>query len=382
MQRLFAASADDHAAAGLRRLIACALGLALAAAGSAAAQQPPVPEAARELFAVKTTVAAVDLYTPADPAAPRRVGALVFEAGLQIHGDDARFGGWSGLLLDPAGRTLLAVSDNGFWLHAEITRDAAGIPRGLARVVMGPIRDIRGATLDPVGEDAEALAWLHGPRGPRVVVAFERWHRLWAYPDGPGDRPLLGPLLALPEPVKLPQRVLRHPANAGLEAVVEIAPGRLLLFSEGARADEASGALRAWLADTRTGEAAPLALRPVEEGFAPTDAALLEGCCVLLLERRYRVLEGPAAAVRAIPLADIRPGAVLQGRLLARLQPPMTVDNFEGLAVERTRDGAARLLLLSDDNYRSSQRTLLMAFLWEGAPRSTAAHEARRAQRK
>ncbi len=356
-------------------LLAVTLAFVVVAVAPGTAQQAPVPEAARELFAVKTTVAPVDLYTPADPASPRRLGDLVFQSGLQIHGHDERFGGWSGLLLDPSGRTMLAVSDNGFWLHAELLRDAAGIPRGLTRVVMGPIRDIRGGRLDPFGEDAEALAWLHGARGPKVVVAFEHWHRLWAYPEGPGDRPLLSPLLALPEPVKLPRRVLRHPANAGLEAVVEIAPGRLLLFSEGVPADEAPGALRAWLADTTSGDAAPLALEPVEEGFAPTDAALLTDCCVVLLERRYRLLEGPAAAVFAIPLADIRPGAVLRGRLLARLQPPVTVDNFEGLAVERTRDGAARILLLSDDNYRRSQRTLLMAFLWE-EPRT--AHAAAR----
>jgi hypothetical protein len=46
------------------------------------------------------------------------------------------------------------------------------------------------------------------------------------------------------------------------------------------------------------------------------------------------------------------------------LAPPMTVDNFEGLAVVRREDGSFRFYLCSDDNASSSQRTILMAFDW------------------
>jgi hypothetical protein len=39
-----------------------------------------------------------------------------------------------------------------------------------------------------------------------------------------------------------------------------------------------------------------------------------------------------------------------------------SIDNFEGLAVERRPDGAVRIYIVSDDNFSSSQRTLLMVF--------------------
>jgi hypothetical protein len=53
-------------------------------------------------------------------------------------------------------------------------------------------------------------------------------------------------------------------------------------------------------------------------------------------------------------------------RMVARMDiaPPMTVDNFEGLAAVPRPEGGARFYLLSDDNARASQRTLLLAFDW------------------
>ncbi len=349
----------------------------------------PAPAAldAKGLFAVETTVAAVDLYTPAAPDRPRRLGELTFLSGLQIYGHDDRFGGFSGFVLDGNGRTLLAVSDNGFWMRAELERDRNGIPRDVGNVVMGPIHDFRGDSLTPVAEDAEALTLLSGRLGSRLLVAFEHWHRLWTYPVGTHGPPFLAPMVAMAEPLRVPKKVLQHPPNRGIEAAVELRPGRLLLFSEGARTrGPDDGGLQAWLVDfppdggsrDAPGRAQSLALQPFEEGFAPTAAALWPGCCVILLERRYRVMTGVEAAIVAIPLARIRPGVRVAGRLLARLAPPVTVDNFEGLWVEPDSTGRARILLLSDDNYRRSQRTLLMTFLWANAPPVKSASDSRR----
>ncbi len=370
-------TATAQAADGMGRIAQAPSSVGLSAMPAPA----PVARDAKGLFAVKTTVAAVDLYTPAAPGRPRRVGELIFLSGLQIHGHDDRFGGFSGFVVDETGRTLLAVSDNGFWMRAELRRDRNGIPRGLGNAVMGPIRDFRGEPLTPVGEDAEALTPFSGRLGPRLLVAFEHWHRLWTYPAGAHGPPFLATMTAMAEPLRVPKPVLAHPPNRGIEAAVELRPGLLLAFSEGARArrqdDGALQALQAWLIDVRSGggrahgpsRARPLTLRPLEEGFAPTAAALWPGCCVILLERRYRIVTGVEAAVVAIPLARIRPGARLVGRLLARLASPMTVDNFEGLWVEADAERRPRILIMSDDNYRRSQRTLLMTFLWTAGPR-------------
>ena len=52
--------------------------------------------------------------------------------------------------------------------------------------------------------------------------------------------------------------------------------------------------------------------------------------------------------------------------LVARMDmaPPMTIDNFEGLAAVPRPDGGSRFYLISDDNRAASQRTLLLAFDW------------------
>ena len=46
---------------------------------------------------------------------------------------------------------------------------------------------------------------------------------------------------------------------------------------------------------------------------------------------------------------------------------PLTVDNYEGLSAIPAKDGSVRFYLLSDDNFQSSQRTLLLAFDWKPA---------------
>ena len=47
---------------------------------------------------------------------------------------------------------------------------------------------------------------------------------------------------------------------------------------------------------------------------------------------------------------------------LAQLVPPLSVDNFEGLAVHPDPAGGWLIYLLSDDNFNPLQRTLLLQF--------------------
>ena len=54
------------------------------------------------------------------------------------------------------------------------------------------------------------------------------------------------------------------------------------------------------------------------------------------------------------------------GKIVAHMDvaAPLSVDNFEGLAVVQRPDGGFRFYLMSDDNASPSQRTLLLAFDW------------------
>jgi hypothetical protein len=58
---------------------------------------------------------------------------------------------------------------------------------------------------------------------------------------------------------------------------------------------------------------------------------------------------------------------ILEGNSIVdrlELAPPMTVDNYEGLAVVAGAAGGFRFYLISDDNDSSRQRTILLAFDW------------------
>jgi hypothetical protein len=102
--------------------------------------------------------------------------------------------------------------------------------------------------------------------------------------------------------------------------------------------------------------------------FHPTAATRDPEGGILIVERRY-----PPLGVRVVHVteAELRGGGKLAPREIARLQPPMAVDNFEGLDARRDASGATLLYLLSDDNGCAKragvvplrrQRTLLLLF--------------------
>jgi hypothetical protein len=59
--------------------------------------------------------------------------------------------------------------------------------------------------------------------------------------------------------------------------------------------------------------------------------------------------------------ADGKPQGTATVQPLALLAPPLLVDNMEGLAV-RTEGNRHFVYLVSDDNFNSVQKTLLMKF--------------------
>jgi hypothetical protein len=69
----------------------------------------------------------------------------------------------------------------------------------------------------------------------------------------------------------------------------------------------------------------------------------------------------PLAGVRVTLTIRDAQGAEIDRMVLA---PPLSVDNFEGLAAAPAEDGRVRFYLVSDDNFSPTQRTLLFAFDW------------------
>ena len=96
-------------------------------------------------------------------------------------------------------------------------------------------------------------------------------------------------------------------------------------------------------------------------GYDPSDAVELPDGRVIVLNRKLAMPFAWSAILTLIDRRAMTQGAIVRGREIARLAPPLTVDNFEGLAV--TREGGATILwMVSDDNLFLLQRTLLLKF--------------------
>jgi hypothetical protein len=278
-----------------------------------------------------------------------RVGALAFLGGLALTSPDRRFGGLSGLAISADGTRMTAITDRGSWITARLDYDAAGRLVGIGEAALYPIRDMAGQPLEGSWRDAEGLTRLVDGRR---AVGFEQRHRIWLYGGSVAQ--------AAGQAIAVPAKLGTAPNNGGIEALTQLADGRLLALTEDFRAPE--GGLRGWIITLDGGgDAAPLAYPPARD-FHPTALALLPGGDVLVLERRFTVVAGPGARLVRVARAAIAPGAAVSGRELGRLEAPLTVDNFEGLAVRRDAHGRTLIYLVSDDNFNPVQRTLLMQF--------------------
>jgi hypothetical protein len=293
---------------------------------------------------VEVRAFAVDL----DPKNPDRkqIGKLVFLSGFELKSSDQRFGGLSGLWIGE--ESLVALSDRGYWISARVRHDADGrlvefsdwkIERLLApdgQPVSGRLADSEGLTQDQDGS---------------FIVSFEQVHRLWRY------APTRATFASKPAPIPVPAQLARAPGNGGVECVAALGAGRLIILTEALR--NAHGSLAGWILEKEQFHS--LSYVPSAE-FTPSDCALLKNGDLLILERQIGLLGSWATRIKQIQRDSITPGGRLEGTEIARLALPLTVDNFEGMAVYEHPKAGTIVYLVSDDNYLGFQRTLLLQF--------------------
>jgi hypothetical protein len=328
--------------------------LVSAAAAGAQALRPEPPPVIGTAGAIPVTTTALPLN--ADDPAQSQIGALKFMGAVQIRSTDSRFGGISGLRAGKPtadGLQLLSVTDTGNWF-AFTTIEADGRLTGVANAVIEPLLQPGGKPPAAKSDvDAEALEW--DPETGTAMVAYEQDHRFAWFNFVAPDR-----LDTLPARIDHLTEMIGWAANSGAEATALLPDGSRIAFAESLRHPD--GSLVALL--TRGGTTRTLAVTGVD-GFSPTDAVALDTTTLLVLHRRFSPLGGVGAAITRVDLAPALtanpPSAPLPATLVARWQPPFTVDNMEGLALART--GNRRFLyVISDDNLNSLQRTVLMKF--------------------
>lgn len=260
-----------------------------------------------------------------------------------------RFGGLSALIWEQ-GRGLSAISDRGW--------SVTGLPQGVSPsqkptpVRLSPLLDEYGQKLRSLASDAEGAAL--DPRGG-WLVSFEGEHRIWRYPH-PGATALR---------VRGAAAWAGLQSNSGLEAIATAPDGAIYAIPERSGAEE-----RPFPVWRRRDERWETLFLPRTGDYLVTDAAIGPDGRLYVLERSLSLLGGFGMRIRRADPEGARPGATLTPELVAELPAGSGVDNMEGMAflppdpMEPGEGGEreARLLVISDDNFRFFQRTLMIEF--------------------
>lgn len=296
-----------------------------------------------------------------------RFGPLEFRGGLVLTAESKNFGGWSGMVLDEAGRRLVAVSDAGTWMTAEIGYDGAR-PVAIRQARLGPLKSLSAKTLRKNRDrDAEAVALSSGTlANGALLISFEGNHRIGRFDIGADG-------------VSAPQGYLSTPAELkgarkrdGLEALTVLRggprKGQVVAFAEHFRDANRNHTGWIWSGDK------PQSFHLADIGeFDVTDVASLRNGDLIVLERRFRWLEGVKMRLRRVAAADVRAGATARGEVLLEANMGQEIDNMEALAVHTDAKGETVLTLMSDDNFNTFlQRTLLLQFTLVGEKSLTA----------
>jgi hypothetical protein len=302
--------------------------------------------------AITVNAKTIDSFLPREPD-QIRFGPLEFHGGLELTSPYKQFGGFSALRMAADGAHFVSLTDRGYWLTGRILYER-GRPVGIDDAEMAPELGPDGRPLAARGWwDTESLAEQDGV----FYVGIERVNRIVRF-----DFAKFG-VRARASVVPTPPGIATLPNNRGLEALA-FAPrgtklaGTLIAFSE--RGLDAAGNLKAFLIGGPTpGE---FAVRRLND-FDISDCTVLPGGDILLLERRFSLLRGGIAMrLRQLPLADIRPGALVDGPALFEADMGYNIDNMEGISTHRTAAGDLILTLISDDNFSFLQRTIMLQF--------------------
>ena len=335
------------------RFLLAACGM-LVALGACATQIPAAPNLPDAIAISYHSIALSPANLKED-----RVGQLIWRGGIEISSPDARFGGWSGLIVSADGTHMLSQSDEAHWLKANLVYDANGNLAGIDHAELADMLNMSGEPMIKKEGDAEGLAALSpkGPDGP-VIVSFEGNDRVWRYD-------LSHNLHAKPRIVPMPAAIAHLLPNLGLEGLTMLHSSTILAVAEDTR--DANNDMQAWLVHYPVGEESlqhgQLGVK-AHPPYEISDAAMGPDGNLYLLERHYfGPLGGIVAAVRKIDRASIKPGARLEGDEIAQFTMRENIDNMEGLSLRRGADGKTLVYMISDDNYNHGiQRTVLLMF--------------------
>ncbi|TCL01388.1 hypothetical protein BXY66_2703 [Shimia isoporae] len=251
------------------------------------------------------------------------------------------FGGFSAIDLSDDGLQMVALSDRGYWVEADLVREDGEIA-GIKNVQMSRVLRSSGKFARHTGwRDSEGLARLNDGS---FVVAFEAEHRVERF-EKPG---------ALPQKMPWNKDLDKMPLNGGFEALAVDDAGVLHAMPEVAiRADNSIQVFS--LRDQEWSHAFTLTR---DKQFQPVGADFGPDGRFYVLERGFNGF-GFRTRVRSFLVTGDT--AVDEKLLFSR--GVAGHDNLEGLSVWQDENGAIRLTMISDDNFRFLQKTELVEYV-------------------
>jgi len=244
-------------------------------------------------------------------------------------------GGLSGLVMDPDGGALVALSDQSYLVAADLTRDAAGRAIAFEETWRGPALPPPRADWPDTWfyTDAEGLARM--PDG-RLAVAYEGLHRVMVHdPDGAFSQWIVVPDLF--EPMI---------GNTGLESVAVRPDGTVLTLPERWEpTDRDSRPLLSYRFEDETWRISDVL--PIDNGYVPVGLDLDETGRLYVLERRFGLLLRFSSRIRRLTLGPDDTIAAIDTLLVT---PMGQHGNLEGISLWYSPDGTRMVSLISDNN--------------------------------
>ncbi|MFS4581436.1 esterase-like activity of phytase family protein [Phaeobacter sp. C3_T13_0] len=252
------------------------------------------------------------------------------------------FGGFSALSMSPDGRQMTVISDRATIVTADIQR-GADLMQAITSVTPTKAHKLRasdGAILRGRIVDAEGLAVA---QDGTLFISFEGVSRVARHRKGDSRAEVL----------PRPKAFRRLPLNKALEALAIDKRGHLYTLPE--RALTKSGDIPVWRWNGSRWDR-PFVL-PSRGNFLPVGADFGPDGRFYLLERNFGFIGFRSRLRRWNVVGDHISGEVTLLETGLGLH-----DNLEGVSIWRDQSGALRATMVSDDNFKSLQRTELVEY--------------------
>jgi hypothetical protein len=271
-----------------------------------------------------------------------RIGPLKFLGAWELQSDNSDFGGMSAIMALKDGR-FIGLSDAGTMIGFGLNND-----NRIDRPFIAALPGAFGKAISFRDRDSEGIAY--DPGSGRIWVSYEGRHAIRRFP----------PSLSRVDGLVRPAAMQRWPNNKGAEAMVRLPDGRFLVFAEGGGDDVYPAILFSGDPVEPGTTSFAFAYRP-PDGYRITDATVLPDGQLLVLYRRIGLPHGFTAKLALLDPRTIIRGKTVSAKVIATLEPPLLVDNMEGVTTTQ-ENGQTIIWLVSDNNFNIFQRTLLMKF--------------------